>query len=419
MNDKVSILEQDIQELERKSQESAVFRTSPEIKEKIQEISKRIDAELNDADANKTKKAKLHLLKGKVSNLVEEYSKEAEDALSKSLKLNPLDKTTWNILGDILWKKKDYTGARKTFEGCIENCGKSKESLRSLSMVLRSVDDEKGKVENVKQSVQLAKEAVALDLKDGESWYILGNAYLTNYFVAVQKLDELQNALKAYNQAEARLEIQNPDLYYNRATVLNYLEQFDLAVENYKRADQADPTLNSQAAIQNIVERIRVIHNAIINKGRMKQKKLENTVKNIPCVLTKQPKNLGDKPFEIRSLTDLAPEKNDGVILSCKITNTISKKGEVPAKFIFVDFKGNFGCISIYHCNDDIYEQIRDQTDIYIIEPRLKDIKFKPDSEQEMSYKTIQVIEPDKIYVDSKKIASIFSPSELTNKAKN
>jgi len=49
MNDKVSILEQDIQDLERKRQESAVFRTSPEIKEKIQEISKRIDAELNDA----------------------------------------------------------------------------------------------------------------------------------------------------------------------------------------------------------------------------------------------------------------------------------------------------------------------------------------------------------------------------------
>lgn len=52
MNDKVSILEQDIQELERKSQESAVFRTSPEIKEKIQEISKRIEAELNDAGIN-------------------------------------------------------------------------------------------------------------------------------------------------------------------------------------------------------------------------------------------------------------------------------------------------------------------------------------------------------------------------------
>lgn len=50
---------------------------------------------------------------------------------------------------------------------------------------------------------------------------------------------------------------------------MNYLEQFDLAVENYKRADQADPTLNSQGVIANIVERVRVIHNAIINKVKI------------------------------------------------------------------------------------------------------------------------------------------------------
>jgi hypothetical protein len=42
---------------------------------------------------------------------------------------------------------------------------------------------------------------------------------------------------------------------------------------------------------------------------------------------------------------------------------------------VFVDFKSNFGCISIYHCNDDIYEQIREQTDIYIIDPFVKEIK--------------------------------------------
>ena len=33
---------------------------------------------------------------------------------------------------------------------------------------------------------------------------VLGNAYLTNYFVNVGKLEELQNALKAYNQAVSR-----------------------------------------------------------------------------------------------------------------------------------------------------------------------------------------------------------------------
>jgi hypothetical protein len=31
---------------------------------------------------------------------------------------------------------------------------------------------------NVEESVREAKRAVALDVKDGESWYVLGNAYL-------------------------------------------------------------------------------------------------------------------------------------------------------------------------------------------------------------------------------------------------
>lgn len=44
---------------------------------------------------------------------------------------------------------------------------------------------------------------------------------------------------------------------------------------------------------------------------------------------------------------------------------------------MFVDFKGNFGCISVYHCNDDIYEQVAEQTDIYVIDPKVKEINIK------------------------------------------
>lgn len=53
----------------------------------------------------------------------------------------------------------------------------------------------------------------------------------------------------------------------------------------------------------------------------------------------------------------------------------------VNRKFVFVDFKGNFGCISVYHCNDDIYEQIRDQTDVYVVDPNVKDIKLTVNAE--------------------------------------
>jgi hypothetical protein len=40
-----------------------------------------------------------------------------------------------------------------------------------------------------------------LDIKDGVSWYFLGNAYLSNFVANFKKFDELENALKAYNEA--------------------------------------------------------------------------------------------------------------------------------------------------------------------------------------------------------------------------
>ena len=42
--------------------------------------------------------------------------------------------------------------------------------------------------------------------------------------------------------------------------------------------------------------------------------------------------------------------------------------------------------MSIYHCNDDIYEKIRDQTDIYIVDPKVKEIKFNVDAETVFFY---------------------------------
>lgn len=63
----------------------------------------------------------------------------------------------------------------------------------------------------------------------------------------------------------------------------------------------------------------------------MKAKKLEMAVKNIPCILKSQPKHFGDTKYEIKSLSDLNLGPNNAVLLSCKVTNTVSKKGEVPA----------------------------------------------------------------------------------------
>ena len=55
----------------------------------------------------------------------------------------------------------------------------------------------------------------------GHSWFILGNAYLAQFFSSMSTAEHLRQALKAYRQAEADVaEVKNnPDLHYNRAVV--------------------------------------------------------------------------------------------------------------------------------------------------------------------------------------------------------
>ena len=38
-------------------------------------------------------------------------------------------------------------------------------------------------------------------MKDWATWYFLGNAYLSNFVANFKKVDELENAIKAYNEA--------------------------------------------------------------------------------------------------------------------------------------------------------------------------------------------------------------------------
>lgn len=73
------------------------------------------------------------------------------------------------------------------------------------------------------ESVEMAKKALNLNLKDGESWYIMGNAYMSNFFANMLTIAELTKALKSYKQAKEYLSSPIGDLHYNMATVLNYL----------------------------------------------------------------------------------------------------------------------------------------------------------------------------------------------------
>jgi len=101
-----------------------------------------------------------------------EFSKPAEENLSKAIKLMPSKFEAWDALGHVYWKKGDLTNSKKSFETSLELNEKNKETLCKLSMVTRQVVEEnpEKRKENFAESIKLANMACAQDLSDSNSW---------------------------------------------------------------------------------------------------------------------------------------------------------------------------------------------------------------------------------------------------------
>lgn len=70
-------------------------------------------------------RAKYYYLKGRALNVVDRYVPQAEELLSKAVKLEPKLVDAWNELGECYWKKDDIQQAKNCFVGALPHvrCG--------------------------------------------------------------------------------------------------------------------------------------------------------------------------------------------------------------------------------------------------------------------------------------------------------
>lgn len=241
-----------------------------------------------------------------------------------------------------------------------------KVALRQLSIVYRQfttsstdrdepIDIEEKKA-NYTKSIDLAKSAIKADMKDSQSWYVLGNAHMTNFFVhQEQATQELELALKAYMMAEKFLTEPNPDLYFNRATVLEYLERYGEAIADFGKAHKIDPNLDGERRAECVIGYVSRVYNAIRSKGKIKTNKLYEMVRSIP---QQMPQPLQDKFTDLASkirlvsdISELHRGDNPDLMLSAKVVNKVERSQNIPMCFLLVDGKHNFCVLSIYHYN--------------------------------------------------------------------
>jgi tetratricopeptide (TPR) repeat protein len=396
--------------LEGKTLEKEAARTLTE------EVGRRVDAFPPNDPMTKTQKAELLFIKGKAFSLQDSYDRRAEDALGKSVKLNPAQPEAWNVLGEVFYLKKDYVQSKRCFETSLQLCGPNKVSLRKLSMVSRFIGNPEERASNVLESVKLAKEAIRLDLSDGESWCniysdVLGNAHLTNFFVNEPSPTELNSALRSYTQAQGHLAIPNPDLHFNRATAYKFLESYTEALEDFKKAQELDPGLNASAEIEWIENFLILVSSKLSTQCGLKPKKIASLIRQLPLVLTGHP---FAHSYTFRKLHELRGFANAGVILCAKITARLAKEGETPARFVALDASGVFFVLSFYSASPNAYAELVNFATVFVREPFLLKVNATI-AGKTLEFLCVRVGDPSMVLVDNKGLEGSAGQSVLVN----
>ncbi|XP_009599616.1 uncharacterized protein [Nicotiana tomentosiformis] len=354
------------------------FPLSPE--ERVSKLQIQSDLALQILDTIPIEKRKLPLqratyeyLRGKVLDVVPVYKKEAEDHLSKAVKLNPSLVDAWLCLGNCIWKKGDLNAAKNCFTFALSK-GPSKNILCQLSMLERKLaQDAENPEEVVDESIKHAREAITLDVKDGYSWYNLGNAFLTSFFVTgAWDHNKLLQSLKAYQNA-----------------VNKYLENYERALTGFEAAALMDPGLNAVEDARMMVLLLDKLDYLL--RGQSKAKRLSSLSSSLATVDL--------SPSYKRATMDLLSEGlNKGYAIIGKVLFFAKNESLAPLYYVLSDSNHTFYVISVYGIRSDA---IKEGDQVTLMEPfyRFVDFSWKGKRYQ---FKSVRVDFVEQVLVNGK-----------------
>ncbi|XP_029161351.1 tetratricopeptide repeat protein 5-like [Nylanderia fulva] len=355
-------------------------------------------------------RAKYYYLKGRALNVVDRFIPQAEELLSKAVKLEPKLIEAWNELGECYWKNDDIKQAKNCFVGAVQH-GRNKVSLRNLSMVLRQEQTSsiEQRTKNIQQGVEYAKEAVSLDTTDGVSWAILGNSYLSSFFTVTQNPNTLRLCMSAYMQAEKDIIARsNPDLFYNKAIALKYQEEYNLALQSFENAMTLDPLWETPRNKKDeLLKYLKDIQNSINNNGHVKPKRLYQLIRGLDIKHLGPYKGgsytSGEKSLKLDliSLKELALGLNIEKVVFGKVVCWIQDSDCVPFAFCLVDEQKTCIVVTVYNLAKGRGVTVGDS--VGIPEPFVIHQKFSY-MNNEFDYKSIRVETPIVLVVNGRKL---------------
>ncbi|KAL8035038.1 hypothetical protein ABFX02_12G071100 [Erythranthe guttata] len=339
-------------------------------------------------------RATYEYLRGKVLDVFPEYKKEAEDHLSKAVKLNPSLADAWLSLGNCIWKKGDLASAKNCLTLGLSK-GPNKGILCQLSMLERRMaQGAEDEVKIVDDSIKHAKEAITLDVKDGNSWYNLGNACLTSFFVTgAWDHGKLLQSLKAYQHAEKDERMRsNPDLYYNCAIVNKYLENYERALSGFEAAALRDPGLNSMVEVQKMVRLLDKIESLL--RGQTKVKRLASIASSLTSV------NL-NASYRRENIDRLLEGLNKAVAVVGKVIFFVKHENVAPFYYVLCDSSQICYILSVYGIQS---EAIKEGDQVTLLEPSYRYVDFSW-KEKLYQFRSVRVDFLEQVLVNGKNLS--------------
>ncbi|VFQ64874.1 unnamed protein product [Cuscuta campestris] len=376
------------------------YPANPDEKASILESKSDLALQLLDAIPHERRKlpiqrATYEYLRGKILDVFPDYRKEAEEHLSKAVKLNPSLVDAWLCLGNCIWKKRDFSSVKNCFVFGLSK-GPNKRILCQLSMLEREMAQGAEDVaEIVEESVKHAKEAITLDVKDGYSWYNLGNAYYTSFFVTgAWDHRKLLQSLKAYQNSERDERMKcYPDLYFNFATLNKYLENYEKALTGFEAAALKDPGLNATEEVQQVLYLLDKLHSLLT--GRSKSKRLSSMALSLNNVN-------GNPSYRKTTIDFLSRGLNKGVVLIGKVLFSVKPGTLTPPYYVLCDSTQACYVLPAYGVQN---EAIKEGDTITLFQPHCHHVDFSWKGKH-YQFKSVRADFSEQVLVNGKALSS-------------
>eukprot|EP00912_Choanoflagellata_sp_UC4_P000300 UC4_evm2s182 len=311
------------------------------------------------------------LLLGRALCMKEPLDPRAVPILQKAIKRDPKNYEIWNELGEAQWKMGDLEGASFCFKSA-NNLYENKISLRALSMILRS-----GEKPDMEASLAKAKEALKLDLRDGRSWYCLGNAHLFKAFANIGSTQQecLLQAHKAYsNCLKDRSEaLNNQDLHFHLGLLYRYEEMYADASKAFGLASVMEPSWSSpNQQMSEILNFCKRMSQLVEGKCRVKGKRLDLMCKAI-AEADDYMVSSGSKELDLKAALEATGHHH----VKLKVLQHVTSE-KMPQAYVVIDKNGTSAALTVYNLASNGSSAIKANSVIVVEGARIRIVRFTP-----------------------------------------